>query len=129
SSPPPAAMVAALRWLFGVLLVVALAGAMAPPETVRRVFRVEPHTAGWMYFVMLGVAACFAGLVEEVGYRGLLYGALRERMSPFIATVLTASCFMLAHGEVNPLAFGMGVICARMVEQYRSVIPGVLLHV
>lgn len=128
-SLPPVASVVALRWLFGVLLVVALAGLVAPAETVTRAFHVDPRTAGWVYFAMLAVAAGCAGLVEEVGYRGLLYGALRKRMSPFAVTLITAACFMWAHGEVNPLAFGMGVICARMVEQYHSVIPGMILHI
>jgi membrane protease YdiL (CAAX protease family) len=128
-SPRPPAMVYALRWLFGVLLAVALAGMMAPTESVARVFRVDSHRAWWVYFLMLAVAACCAGLIEEVGYRGLLYGVLRTRMSPVVATIASAACFMLAHGEVNPLAFGMGVICARMVERYHSVVPGMILHI
>lgn len=127
ASPPVAGILHALRWAFGVLLAIAVSGTMAPPETVARVFHMERHTAGWVYFAMLVAAASFAGLVEEVGYRGILYGAVRKRMSPLAAMVLTSACFMLAHGEVNPLAFGMGLLCARMVEKYHSVLPGMIL--
>ena len=118
----------ALRWLCGVLLVVAIAGTIAPEETITRAFRIEPHTDGWIYFLTLVVAAGCAGLVEEIGYRGLLYGVLRTRMRPLMAMVLMSACFMLAHGGVNPLAFGMGLVTARLVEKYHSVLPGIVLH-
>jgi membrane protease YdiL (CAAX protease family) len=74
------------------------------------------------------VAAGLAGFIEEVGYRGILYGTLRARMSPLAAGAVTATCFMLAHGEINPLAFGMGLLCAWMVERYRSLLPGIIIH-
>ena len=122
-------LLSALRWLCGVLLVMAIAGTIAPSETVTRAFRMDAHTAGWMYFLTLLVAAGCAGLIEEVGYRGLLYGVLRTRMDPLMAMVLMSACFMLAHGGVNPLAFGMGLITARLVENYHSVMPGIILHI
>lgn len=127
-SPSAGGLLSALRWLCGVLLVVAIAGMVAPSEIVTRAFRLQPHTAGWIYCATLVVAASCAGLVEEVGYRGLLYGALRTRMRPLVAMLLMSACFMLAHGGVNPLAFGMGLLTARMVEKHHSVLPGIILH-
>lgn len=126
--PPAKGILQACRWLFGVVWVVAIAGAAAPPDTVAAAFRMEAHESGALYFMRLLVAASLAGLIEETGYRGILYGALRTRMAPVAAMVVTAAGFMLAHGEVNPFAFFMGLLCAWMVERYHSVLPGIIVH-
>ncbi len=127
-------LLSALGWLFGMVFLVAVAGIIASPDSVAAAFHMdidrskELPAAAALYFVKLLVAASLAGLVEETGYRGILYGGLRTGMSPAAAMGLTAACFMLAHGEINPFAFGMGLLCAWMVERYRSVLPGIVLH-
>lgn len=126
--PTAKGILQALRWLFGVVLAVAIAGAVAPPDTVTAAFHMETHESGARYFMRLFVAASLAGLIEEIGYRGILYGALRKRMAPVAAMVVTAAGFMFAHGEVNPFAFFMGLLCAWMVERYHSVLPGIIVH-
>lgn len=128
ASPPLAGILYALRWLSGILLVVAVASIIAPAETLITVFRAKPDAAPESYFMRLLVAAACAGFIEEVAYRGILYGALRKRLAPIAAIVVTAACFMLAHGEVNPLAFGMGLLCGWMVEKYHSLLPGMIVH-
>jgi membrane protease YdiL (CAAX protease family) len=127
-------MLSALRWLFGMVCLVAVAGMAAPPGTVAAAFYMDIdlseglYAAAILYGVKLLVAASLAGLIEEVGYRGILYGLLRTRINPMAAMALTAVGFMLAHGEINPLAFGMGLLCAWMVERYHSLLPAIILH-
>ncbi len=127
-------ILSALGWLFGMVFLVAVAGMVAPPDSVAAAFHMDIDrskglsASAALYFVKLLVAASLAGLIEETGYRGILYGGLRTGMNPAAAMGLTAACFMLAHGEINPLAFGMGLLCAWMVERYRSVLPGIVVH-
>ena len=127
-------MLHAVQWLMGMVCLVAVAGMVAPPESVAAAFHMDfddsegLYAAAVHYFVKLLAAAGLAGLIEEVGYRGILYGTLRARMSPRVAATVTAACFMLAHGEINPLGFGMGLLCAWMVERYRSLLPGIVIH-
>ena len=127
--PHPTGLLYALRWLSGILLVVAGAGIVAPTETLVAVFRADPFSSAASYFMKLTVAAACAGFIEEVSYRGVLYGVLRKRLAPVAAMMVTAACFMLAHGEFNPLMFSMGLLCAWMVERYHSVLPGMIVHI
>jgi membrane protease YdiL (CAAX protease family) len=66
---------------------------------------------------------------EEIKYRGLLYGALRKRMAPLPAQLLSAAAFTVAHNLAHPLNFAMGWLTAYLREKYQSVIPGIVLHV
>ena len=79
-------------------------------------------------FVALVVVIPF---VEEVIFRGFMYGKLRESGMPFWPTALAVSVlFGVAHGQVN---VGIDVFCMSMVACYLrnitgSIWAGVLLH-
>jgi hypothetical protein len=73
----------------------------------------------------------FAPVVEELLFRGLLYGTLRLRLGPLPATLLSAALFAVAHGYgVIGFAsvFGSGVLWALAYERTRSLLPGILAH-
>lgn len=67
-------------------------------------------------------------LAEEVIYRGMLYRTLRRRMAPWLATFISASCFMLPHGVVSLPLFIMACGFAILFEKYDSLGPAVLVH-
>lgn len=67
-------------------------------------------------------------LNEEIEYRGLLYKALRVRMSCFLAAFVSAVCFLAPHGVLSPSVFAMGFGTAVLVEKYGSLIPAILIH-
>ena len=83
--------------------------------------------------LVVGVAG---PVVEELFYRGAIYGALRRAQSPLLATLATAGCFVLAHwnmsdmrslAHVSPLlivALALGL--ARTVSG--SLYPPLVLH-
>lgn len=79
-------------------------------------------------FVALVVAV---PLVEELLFRGLLYGRLREaRMTLWPAAVLVSLVFGALHGQWN---VGIDVFCLSMVmvylrEKTGSIWPGFLMH-
>jgi membrane protease YdiL (CAAX protease family) len=72
-----------------------------------------------------------APIVEELLFRGVLYGTLRLRFGPLPATAASAALFALAHGYgvvgfVSVLA--SGVLWAIAYERTRSLLPGILTH-
>jgi membrane protease YdiL (CAAX protease family) len=69
---PARGIMQALQWLFGLVLAIAIAGAVAPPDRVAAAFYMEAYESGALYSLRLLVAASLAGLIEEIGYRGIL---------------------------------------------------------
>jgi membrane protease YdiL (CAAX protease family) len=73
-----------------------------------------------------------APVVEELLFRGLLYGTLRLRFGPGTATLVSAGLFALAHGY-GAVGFASvlmsGVLWAVAYERTRSLLPGILAHV
>ena len=73
----------------------------------------------------------FIPIIEEVIFRGLLYGKLREaKMSFWPAALVVSILFGVAHGQLN---LGINVFCMSMVASYLrnitgSIWAGVLLH-
>jgi len=73
-----------------------------------------------------------AAVAEEICFRGLLFGGLRERVPKVPAALLAGTVFGLLHAftglsAVPPLiAFGF-VLCL-LYEKTGSIVPGMLLH-
>jgi len=84
--------------------------------------------AGWQWMVVLAVVV--APIVEEVGFRGLLFLGLRRLAGPRVALVLSSVLFGLVHAQPNviaPLAV-FGVFLAYLVEVTGSLLPGIVAH-
>lgn len=81
--------------------------------------------------VLLLVVACVGPLVEELFFRGALYGALR-RGHPLIGTaVVTAFCFVIGHLDYRMWP-ALTVVAAAMTHLRAvsgSLLPGLALHV
>jgi membrane protease YdiL (CAAX protease family) len=72
-----------------------------------------------------------APVLEEILFRGLLYGTLRLRLGPWPATAVSAGFFALAHGYgvIGFASVAMsGVLWAAAYERTRSLLPGILAH-
>jgi membrane protease YdiL (CAAX protease family) len=73
-----------------------------------------------------------AAIAEEVCFRGMLFGGLRERLPKWAAALIAGTVFGLLHAftglsAVPPLiAFGF-VLCL-LYEKTGSIVPGMLLH-
>jgi CAAX protease family protein len=73
-----------------------------------------------------------APLSEEVCFRGMLFGGLRERLSTVPAALVSGAIFGALHAltglsAVPPLIV-FGFIIALLYERTGSIVPGVLLH-
>ncbi len=65
---------------------------------------------------------------EEVVFRGLLYGPIRRKTDPIMATLITSLLYMLADGSYTSPHLLSGVLSAYLYEQTEMLIPGMILH-
>jgi uncharacterized protein len=77
--------------------------------------------------VMIGIVA---PIVEEVVFRGLLYGWLRHRLGIAASVTLSALAFAGVHGIaiLIPALAVTGVILALVYERSRSLWPPIIVH-
>jgi CAAX protease family protein len=73
-----------------------------------------------------------APVSEEVCFRGMLFGGLRERMPRIAAALLSGLIFGALHALAGlsavPPLIAFGVILALLYEKTGSIVPGILLH-
>lgn len=79
--------------------------------------------------LLIAIAAPFS---EELCFRGLLFGGLRERLPMVPAALIAGVVFGLLHAftgisAVPPLAI-LGFIFCLLYEKTGSIVPGMLLH-
>lgn len=70
-------------------------------------------------------------ILEEIGFRGLLYTTLRSKFTPTIAIVISAILFSALHlKSLNGFLsiFWSGLILAYAYERYHSLLPGIVIH-
>ncbi len=113
----------------GPLLVVICISVWIVPSGSSAMFydQFTPSTAA----VYLGYLISFPAFVEELFFRGYLQRRLLERWSPWVAILVTAILFTLAHGltpvillTVFPVALWLGILSWRS----NSLWPGCLSH-
>jgi membrane protease YdiL (CAAX protease family) len=73
-----------------------------------------------------------AAFAEELCFRGLLFGGLRERLPKVPAALAAGTVFGLLHAFTGisavPPLIGLGFIFCLLYEQTGSIVPGMLLH-
>jgi membrane protease YdiL (CAAX protease family) len=76
-------------------------------------------------------ATIWAPIVEELTFRGLLYGALRSALGMWPAALVSAVVFMIPHGYAisgSASVLVSGLLWAVAYERTRSLWPGLLAH-
>jgi membrane protease YdiL (CAAX protease family) len=73
-----------------------------------------------------------ASISEELCFRGMLFGGLRERLPRYAAALLSALIFGGLHALTGlsavPPLIAFGFILALLYEKTGSIVPGILLH-
>lgn len=71
-----------------------------------------------------------APLLEEILFRGLILGSLKKAMHPWVAIVLSAVAFGVAHGTPIGIIYatGLGIIMGWIFVKFNSVLPSILFH-
>lgn len=84
----------------------------------------------WPLQVLLIVFA--AAISEEICFRGMLFGGLRERLPMWAAALISAAIFGLLHAFTGisavPPLIAFGFILALLYEKTGSIVPGTILH-
>jgi membrane protease YdiL (CAAX protease family) len=85
----------------------------------------------WLLVADTFDASVWAPMVEELTFRGLLYGTLRTRLGPWPSAILSAVLFTLPHGYATAGSLSVlmsGLLWAWAYERTRSLLPGLLAH-
>jgi membrane protease YdiL (CAAX protease family) len=86
---------------------------------------------GWERMLAFTVLVIVAPVVEELLFRGFLYGHLRKLHAPVWLSVLFVSAvFGFVHGQWNLAVdvFILGVVAALLREKTGTIWPGVVIH-
>lgn len=129
---PPRAIAIACAVMLGVMMgadALARVVGVEPPE-----FMVDIYASGdsrILLFLAVGVAA---PVLEEVLFRGYLFGALRALNVPlWIIALVTSVAFAVLHTQYDPFfmlaifATGVALVWARI--HFDSVVPSIAMHV
>jgi membrane protease YdiL (CAAX protease family) len=81
--------------------------------------------------VVLLVIACAGPFVEELFFRGALFGALRRRHPLFGAAAITAVCFVVGHLNVRrwPALAVVAIVLSLLRGWSGSLLPSLAMHV
>jgi membrane protease YdiL (CAAX protease family) len=85
----------------------------------------------WAFVASAFNATVWAPVIEELTFRGLLYGTLRTRLGAWPAALVSAAIFSLPHGYAAAGSLSVllsGVLWAVAYERTRSLLPGLLAH-
>jgi hypothetical protein len=122
----------ALLWMLAAIVVYLLFA------TLYSALIVEPHQKDIAEgFGPIGVQvlliAILAPISEEVCFRGMLFGGLRERLPRLAAALLSGFIFGGLHATTGvtavPPLMVFGLLLALLYERTGSIVPGIMLHV
>jgi membrane protease YdiL (CAAX protease family) len=129
-------MLAALPFTFAAFLLESISGllsqALFPQTPANQCVSIRNAYAGALWLAILGVAV-IAPLVEEIVFRGMVFGWLRGRAPVAWAVVISAALFSLEHIGFLQLTlflpiFTTGLVLAVLYQHANSIWPAVLVH-
>jgi membrane protease YdiL (CAAX protease family) len=98
----------------------------APMESFRDFVRMAAfNRPSWL--VIIGVVVLYP-ILEEVWFRGVLYGPMRHELGRPVAIILTSLVFALAHGGIPINQFFGGLVFVIAYEYRRTLVAPILLH-
>ena len=98
---------------------------------VERIDYTTPYLSGGYGLGMIVLMICVQpAVVEELAFRGVVFGALRPTLSTAEAVFVSAGMFMILHLSPGafPHTFAMGVVAGFLRARTDSLLPGVLMH-
>jgi CAAX protease family protein len=121
----------ALKWMgaaVGIYLVVVMVYVALVGEPEQEDFADDLGPL-WIQILLIAIAAPIG---EEVCFRGMLFGGLRERLPMWAAGLISAALFGLLHVttgiSVVPPLIAFGFLLALVYERTGSIWPCILLH-
>ena len=117
-------MLAIAFWFAGNLLIAWSGGGS------RQIAQISAAEREGPLWIQVAVIALIAPLAEEVVFRGLLFGRLRETLRFWPAAILSALLFAGFHGNIvqGIYAFGGGLLMAWSYDRYHSLKAPYCIH-
>lgn len=80
-----------------------------------------------MQFFCVGL---MAPVLEEILFRGLILGTLKKEMHPWVAIIISAVSFGIAHGTAISFIYatGLGLLMGWLFVRFNSVLPTIIFH-
>jgi len=114
---------------FMVLLVAKMLNYSPPPEPIYELVFKEQRPL--LLIIISALITMLGPIIEEVFFRGFLYGALRRRLNIFYSILISALFFSLLH--TNLLGFlpivSLGILLAYVREKTGSLVPSMAIHI
>jgi membrane protease YdiL (CAAX protease family) len=125
---PAIVILAAAMWLVNVFIAAGLVGGLMELG-FKPLVVIEPPTTWQQYLGYIVVLSVFAGICEEVLFRGTIMPAL-EQYGLVPAIIFSSLLFALLHGSLLSLisTFSLGVIMAVIVIKTGSLWGGIIYH-
>ena len=125
---PAIVILAASMWLVNVFIAAGLVGGLMELG-FQPLVMIEPPTTWQQYLGYVVVLSIFAGICEEILFRGTIMPAL-EQQGLVPAIIFSSLLFALLHGSLLSLlsTFSLGVIMAVIVIKTGSLWGGILYH-
>lgn len=81
-------------------------------------------------FLMIFLATTVVPFVEELAFRGLLYGWLRQRFGLWQSVAISSVFFAVMHDSILlvPVITVVGIVLALLYERHQSIWPCVIAH-
>jgi membrane protease YdiL (CAAX protease family) len=93
------------------------------------------HVPFLTLFLWLVVGSIFAGVVEEIAFRGYMQGPIEKRHGPVVAILVTGTLFGFAHFShpettlaLMPFYMAVAIIYGALAYLTNSIWPGMVLH-
>ncbi len=82
------------------------------------------------YFVYLSKTIVLSSFIEEIVYRGFMYGPFQKKLGVFGSVCTTSGIWVLAHSEIESFfsLFLMGIFLCYIYKKTHSLIPGIIMH-
>lgn len=117
---------------FTVVLQALAGGGEGAPQAISHPILGIMKGASWPMVALLGILAAVQGpVVEEIMFRGALYGSLRSRFGRIVSLVLMAVCFAAVHPQgllAIPALMGLALAFGFMREWRSSLVAGIVTH-
>lgn len=125
-----AAVLGLVAYVLGTIAAVAYMLVSGNTENVQTSYQAAATAAWWSLALAVVAGAIITPLGEEAFFRGVLANALLARYRTWIAVIVSAAIFAVAHGinPILPAAFVVGVLTALLFRWSGSIWPGVVLH-
>lgn len=117
-------------YILGVVVSLAYLALAGDISNVQTSYQAAAASSPWSLVLALVGGALATPLGEEAFFRGVVANTLLRRTRVWVAVVISAAIFAVAHGinPVLPIAFIVGVFTGLLFHWSKSVWPGVVLH-